>query len=156
LAFATRCFCAKNKQHSSKAIDVATAKRKIAAVRAHPQMTADEFSACDDGPDLGVSFTPDAAGQIALPDPNLLIEIISPVNQTDTWNNVWAYASIPSVREILIVQSTRIEVQRLRREADGSGPPEPETMSSDGDLGLSSIDFSAPLSDVYAKTYLAP
>ena len=29
-------------------------------------------------PDLGVTCTPDAAGQIALPDPILLIEIMSP------------------------------------------------------------------------------
>ena len=107
-------------------------------------------------PDLGVTCTADAAGQIALPDPLLLIEIMSPGNQKDTWDNVWAYATIPSVREILIVQSTRIEAQLLRRQADGSWPQEPDLILLDGILGLSSIDFSVPLSQVYAKTYLAP
>ncbi len=107
-------------------------------------------------PDLGVTGTADAAGQIALPDPLLLIEIMSPGNQKDTWDNVWAYATIPSLREILIVQSTRIEAQLLRRQADGSWPQEPDLILLDGVLGLSSIDFSVPLSQVYAKTYLAP
>ena len=73
-------------------------------------------------PDLGVTCTPDSAGEVALPDPILLIEIMSPGNKRDTWDNVWAYASIPTVREILIVQSTRIEAQLLRRQSDGSWP----------------------------------
>lgn len=105
-------------------------------------------------PDLGVTCTPDTAGQVELPDPILLIEIMSPGNQKDTWNNVWAYATIPSVREILIVQSTRIEALLLRRQADGAWPPDPETIAADGALTLASIDFSLPLSRVYAKTYL--
>jgi hypothetical protein len=32
----------------------------------------------------------------ALTDPVLLIEILSPSNQAETWANVWAYATIPS------------------------------------------------------------
>lgn len=107
-------------------------------------------------PDLGVTCTPDAAGQIALPDPILLIEIISPGNKKDTWDNVWAYASIPTVHEILIVESTRIEAHLLRRQADGSWPPDPETIPTEGTLALSSIDYAAPLRDIYAKTYLLP
>ncbi len=107
-------------------------------------------------PDLGVTCMPDTAGRVDLPDPILLIEIMSPGNQKDTWDNVWAYATIPSVREILIVQSTRIEAQLLRRQADGSWPPEPVLIPSDGTLELGSIAFSVPLSQVYAKTYLAP
>lgn len=107
-------------------------------------------------PDLGVTCAPDAATQIALPDPILLIEIMSPGNKKDTWDNVWAYTTIPSVREIVIIQSTRIEASMLRRQADGSWPPDPETIAVDGVLSLTSIDFLAPLAAAYAKTYLAP
>jgi Uma2 family endonuclease len=107
-------------------------------------------------PDLGVSCTPDAAGQIALPDPILLIEIMSPGNKKDTWDNVWAYTTIPSVREIAIIQSTRIEALLLCRQADGSWPADPELIGAEAALVLSSIGLSMPLASAYAKTYLLP
>jgi hypothetical protein len=84
-----------------------------------------------------------------------LIEIMSPGNAKNTWSNVWAYASIPSVREILILQSTRIEAEFLQSQPDGTWPADPELIRADGTLRLDSIDFSAPLSVAYAKTHLA-
>jgi hypothetical protein len=50
-----------------------------------------------------------------LTDPVLLIEILSPRNQAKTWTNVWAYTSIPSVREILILRGDRVAAELLRR-----------------------------------------
>ena len=41
----------------------------------------------------------------ALADPVLLIEILSPSYQAETWANVWAYATIPSVQEILVLKT---------------------------------------------------
>jgi Uma2 family endonuclease len=105
-------------------------------------------------PDLGVTCTPIQAGQIELPDPVVIIEILSPGNEPDTWENVWAYASIPSVQEILIVQSTRIGVELLRRRIDRSWPEEPEAIDRQGMLRLESIDFACPLSELYARTHL--
>ena len=106
-------------------------------------------------PDLGVTCTPDAPGQQTLPDPILLIEILSPGNATDTWDNVWSYTTIPSVREIAVVHSTRVLVELLRRGADGSWPEEPEEIGSQGILRLESIGFACALADVYAQTHLA-
>ena len=106
-------------------------------------------------PALGVTCTPDTPGQQTLPDPVLLIEILSPGNTADTWDNVWSYTTIPSVREIVVVHSTRILVELLRRGADGHWPEEPEEIGADGVLRLESIVFSCPLSDVYAQTHLA-
>lgn len=106
--------------------------------------------------DLAVSCAPVASGQIALPEPILLVEIMSPGNKNDTWDNVWAYAAIPSVREILIVQSTRIEASLLRRMADGSWPPDPDTLGEEAVLALESIGYSGTLRSAYAKTYLVP
>jgi hypothetical protein len=41
-------------------------------------------------------------------DPVPLIEIQSPGNQAQTWSNVWAYTSITSVMEILVLHSMRV------------------------------------------------
>lgn len=106
-------------------------------------------------PDIGVSCAPDRPGEVALADPILLIEILSPGNPKDTWRNVWAYTTIPTVMEILVLHSFNIHAELLRREADGSWPKETEQIGADGVLRLTSIEFEAPLRDVYAKTYLA-
>jgi Uma2 family endonuclease len=105
-------------------------------------------------PDLGVTCTRVAAGQIELPDPVLLIEILSPGNDAETRKNVWAYGSIPSVQEILIVHSTRIAAELLRRRADLSWPEDPDIIATDGTLRLESIDFTCLLAAVYADTHL--
>ncbi len=91
----------------------------------------------------------------ALPDPIVLIEILSPGNASSTWDNVWSYTTIPSVREILVVHSTRRFAELLRRDADGNWPAEPEEIDADGTLRLDSIAFACPLPAVYAQTHLA-
>jgi Uma2 family endonuclease len=106
-------------------------------------------------PDLGVTCTPDAPGQQTLPDPILLIEILSPGNAADTWDNVWSYTTIPSVREIAVVHSTRVLVEVLRRGNDGSWPGEPEEVGPGGTLRFDSIGFACGLAEVYAQTHLA-
>jgi Uma2 family endonuclease len=106
-------------------------------------------------PDLGVTRTADAPGQQALPDPIGLIEILSPGNASDTWDNVWAYTSIPSVREIVVVHSTQVLAEILRRRADGHWPEEPEEIGADDTLRLESIGFACPLREAYAQTHLA-
>ena len=105
-------------------------------------------------PDLGVTCTRVEAGQIELPDPVLLIEILSPGNAADTRDNVWAYATIPSVQEILVVHSTRIAAELLRRGADRSWPEEPEEIEANGTLRLEAIDLTCPLPELYARTHL--
>ena len=67
------------------------------------------------------------------PEPILFIEILSPSNEVETWANVWTYASIPSVAEILVVHSTRVAAELLRREANGQWPDEPVVLGPDDD-----------------------
>lgn len=105
-------------------------------------------------PDLGVTCTPIMPGQAIIPDPVLLIEILSPSNHADTWANVRAYTSISSVREILVLHSTRVCVEVLRRLPTGTWPDEPEEARDGGVLTLDSIDLSLPLVDLYARTGL--
>lgn len=106
-------------------------------------------------PDLGVTCAPDAPGQQTLPDPILLIEILSPGNAADTWDNVWAYTTIPTVREIVVVHSTRVMAEVLRRGTDGHWPEQPADVGSDGRLRLDTIAFDCSLREVYAQTHLA-
>jgi Uma2 family endonuclease len=106
-------------------------------------------------PDLGITRTADAPGQHALPDPIALIEILPPGNSSDTWDNVWAYTTIPSVREIAVVHSTRMLAEALRRGSDGHWPAEPEEIGGDGTLRLESIGVAFALRAAYAQTYLA-
>ena len=59
-------------------------------------------------PDLGVTCSPLRPGQTEMPDPILLVEVLSPSNASKTWSNVWAYTSIPSVQEILVLHGSRV------------------------------------------------
>lgn len=104
-------------------------------------------------PDLAVNCVPDERGQRALPDPILIIEILSPSNEAETRENVWAYATIPSLREILLVRSTDIGAELLRRDAEGNWPAAPAVIG-DGDIELHSIELRLPLAACYEETHL--
>ena len=99
-------------------------------------------------PDLGVTCAPPAGGPTML-DPVVLIEILSPSNARETRANVWAYTSIPSVAEIVLVRSTSIAAEVLRRQNDASWPGEPQYIDAEGELVLESIGFRIPLRAAY-------
>ena len=105
-------------------------------------------------PDLGVTCAPPSSGSI-VSQPVLLVEILSPSNEAETWANIWAYISIPSVTEILALHSTRIEAELLRRAPGGTWPEQPDIVGRDAMLTLASIGFSAPLAALYRTTALA-
>lgn len=106
-------------------------------------------------PELGVTCIPNTAGERMLPDPILLIEILSPSNATETWSNVPLYATLPSVMEILIVHSTTVEAEILRRGMDGRWPKDAEVIGADGLIRLESIGLELPLRAMYRGTHLA-
>jgi Uma2 family endonuclease len=93
-------------------------------------------------------------GQATIVDPVLLVEILSPSNQSKTWANIRAYTSVPSVQEILILRSDRVGAEVLRRDATGAWPDR-TTPITNGMLDLRSIGFLAPLAELYARTGLA-
>jgi len=105
-------------------------------------------------PDLGVTCVPPSQ-DLMMAEPVLLIEILSPSNEPETRANIWAYATIPSVREILIIRSTRIEAELLVRNPDGTWPSEPEIIGAGGTVTLASIDYAAPIAACYRTTALA-
>jgi len=105
-------------------------------------------------PDLGVTCAP-PSHDLMVAEPILLIEILSPSNETETRANIWAYTTIPTVHEILAVRSTRIEAELLIRNADGSWPAEPDIIGPGGAVRLPSIGYTAPLATFYRTTALA-
>jgi Uma2 family endonuclease len=105
-------------------------------------------------PDLAVISSEYAAEEPVIADPVLIVEILSPTNVAETWANVWAYTTIPSVREIVVLRTVSIGTDLLRRCPDGSWPSTPEAIEA-GDLILESIGFQAPLETLYRTTRLA-
>ena len=106
-------------------------------------------------PDLAVSCEVDDRGLHALTEPTLVVEILSPSNESETRENVWAYTTIPTVREILLIRSTRIAAELIRRGADGVWPANSQAFDADAALFLESLDFSCPLAAIYENTHLA-
>ena len=105
-------------------------------------------------PDIGVTCAADRQGDRFLTDPILLIEILSPSNEQDTYENIRAYATLPSVQELVVVHSTRMKVELLRKGDGNVWPANPEMIDVEGTLRLESVGLSLPLSDIYAGTHL--
>jgi Uma2 family endonuclease len=80
--------------------------------------------------------------------PVVLVEILSPSNKEDTWANAWSYVTIPSVQEILVLHSTEIRADLLRR-GEGGWPDDPAVIGPGGVVTLESLAFSAPLVAFY-------
>ena len=104
-------------------------------------------------PDLAVTCSSDRDGY-DLSEPVLIVEILSPTNVRATWANVWAYTTIPSVQEMLVLASTAVSAELLRRRPDGSWPQEPEQLGADATLNLDSVGLTLPLRDAYRTTRL--
>jgi Uma2 family endonuclease len=105
-------------------------------------------------PDLAVTCSGYDEEEQALADPVVLIEILSPNNQAETYANVWAYTTIPSVKEILVLKAAVTGAELLRRSPDGTWPKTPLIIEA-GNLTLESIGFSMPLAAAYRTTRLA-
>ena len=99
-------------------------------------------------PDLGISCAPFTDSR-ALVDPVLLVEIPSPSNEAKTRANAWAYATIPSVQEVLILSGTGVRGEILRQ-----GDETPVIVVGNETLCLHSIGYEGRLVDFYATTDL--
>lgn len=99
-------------------------------------------------PGLGVSFAPFIDAR-AMADPVLLVEILSPSNAAKTRANAWAYATIPSVLEVLILSSTAVCAEISRQ-----GEDTPEIVAGNRPLRLGSIEFESQIVDFHATTDL--
>ena len=106
-------------------------------------------------PDVVVTAAPDERGRQTVPDPVLIVEVLSPGNRDDTRDNVRAYTTLPSVREIAVLHSTRIFAEVHRRGSDGVWAPDAEAVGSGGRLCLPGAGLDCAIEDAYAGTWLA-
>jgi Uma2 family endonuclease len=106
-------------------------------------------------PDLVVTCAPPDAKRKTVDEPLLLIEILSPSNENDTWESIRACATIPSVKEMLVVDSEHVHAQIFRKGNDGVWAEKSEDVEAGGTLRFDCIDYSIPLAEVYAGTALA-
>jgi Uma2 family endonuclease len=104
-------------------------------------------------PDLAITCAPPSADRAANA-PVVLIEILSPSNFRRTRANIWAFATIPTVREMLVVDSRKIAAELMRRQDDGSWPERGERLGADAVVRLNSIGFETALRAVYRTTVL--
>ena len=96
---------------------------------------AGDRAACELGvelriPDLAITCARNEPSERALPDPTVIIEILSPSNEAQTRENVWAYTTIPSVRHILLARSTDVAGELLTRLTVGSWPEQPSMLGN--------------------------
>jgi Uma2 family endonuclease len=123
----------------------------IAAPGIVPQVRAEDNFRI---PDLAVTCTAYETEEYDVANPVLIVEIPSPSNRAETWQNVWSYTTIPSLQEILILSSTAVRASLLRRGSEGNWPAT-ATVIEDGDLTLESICLTVPLVAIYRTTRLA-
>ena len=115
-----------------------------------PQMHANDNVRA---PDLAVTCAPPSKSKI-FPDPVLIIEVLSPSNQKETWDSIYAMATIPTLTEIAVVDSERVRVEVLRRGADGYWPKSDEFIEAGGTVRLESISAGLHIAEIYAGTHL--
>jgi Uma2 family endonuclease len=98
--------------------------------------------------DLAVSCTPPGRGQQLLQDPVLIVEILSPGTVShDRQTKVADYRRIPSVEEILLIDSASIFAEVLRREGDRWITE--IVRGQQAKLSLAPIGLTVPMSDLY-------
>ena len=106
-------------------------------------------------PDVVVTATPDERGQRTVPDPVLIVEVLSPGNEDDTRDNVCAYTTLPGLREIAVLHSTRMLAEVHRRGPDGVWAAVPEAVGPGGRLRLPAAALDCAMEDAYAGTWIA-
>jgi Uma2 family endonuclease len=103
--------------------------------------------------DFGVSCGPAADTRQHLPEPVLIVEVLSPSTEDhDRGRKVPDYREIPSLEEILVVASQERRVELWRREGDHWRV---EDLIGEATVRLESCDTSIPLAAVYAHVDLA-
>ncbi len=102
--------------------------------------------------DLGVTCGPAADTRQHLPEPVVIVEVLSPSTEDhDRGRKVPDYREIPSLQEILVVASQERRVELWRREGDHWRV---EDLIGEATVRLESCDASIPLRAIYAHVDL--
>jgi Uma2 family endonuclease len=105
-------------------------------------------------PDVGITCELNDPKVHEMRNPLVIVEILSPTNANDTWDNFPIYTSLASVREILYLESEAIYGYFFRRLPDGSWPKSSADIRADGTVSFDEIGWSAPMSRIYRGTMI--
>lgn len=105
-------------------------------------------------PDITVTCKPATRGERTFPDPVLIVQILSPSNEQDTWESIQACATIPSLMEIVVASFDAVRMSIFRKGPDGLWPDVPETVETGGQVRLASIESCFDIDDIFAGTVL--
>ncbi|MGV3721562.1 MAG: Uma2 family endonuclease [Actinomycetota bacterium] len=96
-------------------------------------------------------------GQVALLNPTLIVEVLSPSTEAyDRGAKFAQYRTIASLKEYVLVSTDEDRVERFTRQAEGEAWLLVSCASLEGTLELSSIGCTLPLRKVYHKVQLSP
>lgn len=104
-------------------------------------------------PDVAVTCAPPSTSRV-YENPILIVEVMSPSNEKDTWESISTLATNLSLKEIMIVQSETVEVQVFARGEDGYWPSEPVTSGPGGSVRLTSLGLDLSVAEIYEGTLL--
>lgn len=104
-------------------------------------------------PDVAVTCTPPTGK--TFDDPVLIVEVMSPGNENETWDSIQSLAGLTSLKEVLVVQSESVQADVYRRDASGAWPRTPVASGGGGSVLLESIDLDLAVGDIYYGTTLA-
>jgi Uma2 family endonuclease len=103
-------------------------------------------------PDVSVTCSPVSDGDTVLPEPVLIIEVVSPSTaRTDRGRKKFDYFATPSIRQYAIVEQEERLVDLYTRTAEGWVN---EIATDDGVLTLSSVGVEIALDAIYEDTEL--
>ena len=105
-------------------------------------------------PDIAVTCLPPTANERFFPDPVLIIEVLSPSNQRETYESISACATIPTLAEVAVIDSERVAAKVFRKSETDGWPLDGEVIGPGDVLRLDSIGFAVPLAELYADTHL--
>jgi Uma2 family endonuclease len=105
-------------------------------------------------PDVTVTCKLATRGERTFPDPVLIVQILSPSNEKDTWESIQACATIPTLAEIVVVAFDAVRMSIFRKRPDGVWPEQPEIVEAGGTVRLASIDAGFEIDEIYAGTVL--
>ena len=100
--------------------------------------------------DIVVSCTPVTPGTAVIPNPLVVIEVLSPSTiEHDRGRKAYDYRRIPSVQEIVLVASEQRHIVIWRRRG---AKWEVEDLIGDAALGLEAVGVTIPLAAIYADS----
>jgi Uma2 family endonuclease len=100
--------------------------------------------------DIVISCTPVAPGMMVIPNPVVVIEVLSPSTvEHDRGRKAYDYRRIPSLQEIVLVASEQRRVEVWRRRG---AKWEIEDLIGDATLELESLSVAVPFAAIYADS----